>query len=273
MKQIVTFFLFTTLFFSFSCGQAEKKKSDTLVKIETEFGDVLIKLYDKTPLHRDNFLKLAKEGFYDGLLFHRVIKGFMVQGGDPESKDAEPNIRLGGGDPGYTIPAEFDSTLFHKRGALAAARQGDQQNPEKRSSGSQFYIVQGRTFSTDELDEMTNKMNIQRAQSVLRKHFIKHQEELNKLRSEGKEEEFQLRMAELRELADAEISKLPPLKISDKKKEIYTTIGGYPSLDDNYTVFGEVVEGLDVIDQIAAVETDQYDRPLTNLKMKVKVVD
>ena len=273
MKQILVFLLFIALFLSFSCGQAEKKSSDTLVKIETEFGDILIKLYDKTPQHRDNFLKLAKDGFYDDLLFHRVIKGFMVQGGDPESKDAEPGIRLGGGDPGYTIPAEFDSTLFHKKGALAAARQGDQQNPEKRSSGSQFYIVQGRVFTAEELDKMTDKMNMQRAQGVLRNHFMKHQEELNKMRTEGKQEEFQIRMAELREAADVEISQLPPLKISEERKQVYTTIGGYPSLDGNYTVFGEVVEGLEVIDQIAAVETDQFDRPMSDLKMKVKVVD
>ena len=273
MKQIVIILSFFLLFSNFSCGQAKQKTSEIHVEIETDFGNILIKLYDKTPLHRDNFLKLAKEGFYDGLLFHRVIKGFMVQGGDPESKGAGPGVRLGGGNLGYTIPAEFDSTLFHKKGALAAARHGDQQNPEKRSSGSQFYIVQGRIFSPGELDEMANQMNIQRAQSVLRNHFMKHQNELNKLRSEGKQEEFQVRMAELRKEADAAISQLPPLEIGEEKKQIYTTLGGYPSLDGNYTVFGEVVEGFDVIDQIAAVETDQYDRPATDLKMKVKVVD
>ncbi len=273
MKHTIVFLFVITLFFSFSCGQAEKKSSDIQVKIETELGDILIKLYEKTPQHRDNFLKLAKEGLYDDLLFHRVIKGFMIQGGDPDSKDAEPGKRLGGGDLGYTIPAEFDSTLFHKKGALAAARQGDQQNPEKRSSGSQFYIIQGRTFTTEQLNEMENKMNVQRAQSVLRNHFKKHQEEINKLRSEGKQDDFQIRMAEIREAVDAEVSQLPPLKISEEKKQAYSTIGGYPSLDGNYTVFGEVIEGLDVIDKIAAVETDDFDRPKVDLKMKVKVLN
>ena len=142
MKQLLFAFLIATFFIQTSCGNATKKTSkETKVKIETEYGDLIVKLYNQTPLHRDNFIKLANEGFYDDLLFHRVINGFMIQGGDPDSKNAEAGKRLGGGDPGYTIPAEIDSSLFHKKGVLAAARRGGPGNPEKRSSGSQFYIV------------------------------------------------------------------------------------------------------------------------------------
>ncbi|MGQ8335673.1 peptidylprolyl isomerase [Sunxiuqinia sp. A32] len=273
MKKSISLLLVAILFIGFSCGQTEKSTNGADVKIETEFGDILIKLYDETPKHRDNFIKLVKDGFYDDLLFHRVIQGFMIQGGDPDSKDAEFGQRLGSGDPEYTIPAEFNSTLFHKKGALAAAREPDQVNPEKRSSGSQFYLVQGRTFSNDEIDDMIYKMESQRAQAIMRKHFTSFQEELNQLRTDGKQEELSIRIAEIREDADAEVAQLDPITISKQQREAYSTIGGYPSLDGNYTVFGEIVEGLDVLDKIAAVETDNFDRPVADVKMKVKVLD
>ena len=274
MKQLLFAFLIATFFIQTSCGNATKKTSkETKVKIETEYGDLIVKLYNQTPLHRDNFIKLANEGFYDDLLFHRVINGFMIQGGDPDSKNAEAGKRLGGGDPGYTIPAEIDSSLFHKKGVLAAARRGGPGNPEKRSSGSQFYIVQGTVFTEGAIDTMEMKMNMQRQRSVMQKYFQGAQQELNQLKQAGDQDQLNIRVAEIREQANQEISKLPPLKISPERREIYTTSGGYPSLDNEYTVFGEIVEGLDVLDKIASVETDQYDRPNEDIKMKVKVID
>lgn len=194
---------------------------ECLVEIETEYGTMTIQLSNATPKHRDNFIKLAEEGFYDGTIFHRVIEGFMIQGGDPLSKNEQPGARIGTGGPGYTIPAEFVDTLYHIKGAIAAARQGDQVNPEKRSSGSQFYIVQGRTFSEDEL-----------AQVESRKGF----------------------------------------RYTQEQRKAYQTIGGTPFLDRDYTVFGKVIKGLEVIDKIAAVETNPGDRPIKDIKMKVRVI-
>jgi len=192
------------------------------VLIETSMGNILVKLYDETPLHRDNFIKLVREGFYDGLIFHRVINGFMIQGGDPESKNAEPGKSLGTGGPGYTVDAEIVyPKCFHKKGALAAARMGDQINPEKKSSGSQFYIVQGNVYSNEQIDMLEQRQNT---------------------------------------------------KFSNEIREAYTTVGGTPHLDDAYTVFGEVIEGLDVIDKIAAVKTGRQDRPVENVTMKMKIV-
>ncbi len=189
-----------------------------LVELETSFGNMTILLYDQTPKHRDNFLKLVEEGFYDGLLFHRVINGFMIQGGDPDSRGAAPNKRLGGGGPGYQIPAEFVDTLVHVKGALAAARTN---NPEKKSSGSQFYIVQGKPLAD-------NQLNLIEAQKDLR--------------------------------------------YTDAQKKAYTTLGGTPHLDREYTVFGVVIKGLDVIDKIAATKTGPGDRPAADVKMKIRAI-
>lgn len=275
MKQILlVVFLSGTLLFQVACGNSKHSNQDeTLVKIETDFGDMIVKLYDQTPQHRDNFIQLAREGFYDDLLFHRVIEGFMIQGGDPDSKDAKPGKRLGGGDPGYTIPAEIDSSLFHKKGVLAAARKGGSGNPEKRSSGSQFYIVHGTIFTQGALDTMEIKLNRQQEQAIMQKHFHAAQDELNSLKQTGDQDQFNIRIAEIREEANEEIGQLSPFKISPERRKIYTTIGGYPSLDNEYTIFGEVIEGLDVLDKIDSVETDQYDRPMEDVKMKVKVLD
>lgn len=194
---------------------------EPLVKISTTFGNITIKLYNKTPLHRDNFLKLVKEGYYDGLLFHRVIREFMIQGGDPDSKNAAPNVELGQGGPGYTIPAEIRPDLIHKKGALAAARMGDHMNPQKASSGSQFYIVQGKVYPLEELE------------GIEQRHGI---------------------------------------AFSQIQKESYSSIGGAPHLDGGYTVFGEVIEGLNVIDAIAALKTDGNNRPVKDVKMKIEVI-
>lgn len=200
----------------------EIKQEKTMVVISTDFGDMKAVLYDETPLHKENFVKLAKEGYFDGTLFHRVIDGFMIQGGDPDSKNAKPGQMLGQGGPDYTVPAEFNPRLIHKKGALAAARMADQVNPDKASSGSQFYIAQGKTYTKDELMNLGSRMG---------RSFNKTQ-------------------------IDA-----------------YTTVGGVPFLDYEYTVFGEVVEGLDVIDKIARVQKDNYDRPTKDIKMTIKVVE
>ncbi|HLG36462.1 MAG TPA: peptidylprolyl isomerase [Bacteroidia bacterium] len=235
MKNIVTYLLTASCLIGFTStgaysqenkpkSQENKKttidkptpaKAGHKVKISTGYGDMIVLLYDETPLHRDNFLKLTNEHFFDSLLFHRVIKGFMIQGGDPQSKNAGPGQGLGSGDVGYTIPAEFNAKLIHKKGALCAARR---ENPEKESSGCQFYIVHGKPAQDSELDM-----------------FDKNRQ----------------------------------TKYTPEQRNIYKTAGGTPMLDMNYTVFGEVVEGLDVIDKIAAVQTQPGDRPSQDVRMKI----
>lgn len=192
-----------------------------LIEITTDYGVMMAQLYDVTPQHRDNFLKLAEEGFYDGLLFHRVINGFMIQGGDPQSKDAPAGERLGSGGPGYTVPAEFVDTLVHVKGAIAAARMPDSVNPEKASSGSQFYIVHGSPADDKYLDRMES----------------------------GK-----------------------GFKYGPDQRAEYLEVGGYPPLDGDYTVFGKIISGFDVIDKIANVEKDNRDRPTSDVRMTVKVI-
>jgi len=216
MKKIALFILAGILAFSFTT-KSQTKSTQKVVKfvIHTDFGDMKGFLYNETPKHRDNFVKLVKEGFYNGILFHRVIPGFMIQGGDPKSKTATPGQQLGAGDVGYTIPAEFNAAFIHKKGALAAARQGDAVNPTKASSGCQFYIVEGQKQPAAQL----------------------------------------------------------AAKYTDAQKKIYETIGGTPFLDGSYTVYGEITEGLDIIDKIANVERDASDRPKKDLKMTVKLVD
>lgn len=194
---------------------------ECLVELETEFGSMLIQLYDDTPKHQENFTKLVEQGFYDSLLFHRVIDGFMIQGGDPESKNADAGKPLGSGGPGYKLDAEFVDTLVHLKGVLAAARQGDQVNPQKKSSGSQFYIVQGRPLTDDQL----NRIEAQKG-----------------------------------------------IRYPKKIREAYKSQGGTPFLDREYTVFGKVIKGMEVIDEIAKVQTDPRDRPTKDIIMKMRLI-
>lgn len=203
-------------------NKEETKEITTMVLISTNYGDMKAILYNETPLHRDNFIKLVKEGYYDGTLFHRVIDGFMIQGGDPDSKTAKPKQMLGQGGPGYTIPAEFKQELIHKKGALAAARMGDNVNPQKASSGSQFYIAQGKRYTSEELNMLQARM--------------------------GKQ-------------------------FNQTQKDAYVNEGGVPFLDYEYTVFGQVIEGLEVIDKIAKVQKDRYDRPIEDVKMTISIVE
>ena len=226
MTKKVLFLLFFIVISVFSFAQKADKQNEAngkeyYVKIETSYGDIVVKLYNDTPLHRDNFIKLVKEGTYDGLIFHRVINQFMIQGGDPNSRDAKPGQMLGDGELGYTIPAEFVPEHFHKKGALAAARQGDEVNPQKASSSCQFYIVQGTTWDANRLKMVEQRM--------------------------GK-------------------------SFTPEQAEVYATLGGTPFLDGDYTVFGEVVEGMEVIDKIAAVPCGPMDRPIEDIKMKMSII-
>ena len=220
------------------------------VKIQTMLGDIIVRLYDETPIHRDNFMKLAKEGYYDGTLFHRVIKNFMIQGGDPDSKGAPAGKMLGVGGPDYTLEAEIKDGLFHKRGALAAAKQGDKVNPERRSSGSQFYIVWGQVYNEGQLRQFSKQLRMQKVQADKQLRMQKVQAEFNALAAEHRAEIMQMRRDRNREglqvlqdklAAEAE-SKVGKSGLTDDQLKIYSTVGGTPHLDGQYTVFGEVEE-------------------------------
>ncbi|KPK86967.1 MAG: hypothetical protein AMS27_03815 [Bacteroides sp. SM23_62_1] len=224
MKHFKFFFIFILLlFFLFPKYQANCQTPAHTLLISTSLGDIKIALYEESPLHTENFLNLVKDGYFNGQLFHRVINDFMIQAGDPSSRDAKPGEIIGLGSPGYTIPAEFHPSLYHKKGAVGAARQGDDINPQRASSGSQFYIVQGTLFTDNQLD-------------------IMEQRNLH-------------------------------IRFTQEQRNVYKTIGGTPHLDYGYTVFGEVISGLDVVDRIAAVSTDSNNRPLKDIRIKIQVID
>jgi len=271
MKKFGLLLLFASLLINTSCGSAGNE-NEVKVKIETEYGTIKIKLYNETPLHRDNFVKLIKDGVYKDLLFHRVIGGFMIQGGDPQSKNAEPGKLFGTDDLGYTVPAEINPRFYHHRGALAAARQNDDINPERKSSASQFYIVQGRKFRMGELDSLQSKMNDARKMNLFQAKLKQVEPELNKLGAEGKQDELMTRYNALKEEVSAEVAKLTPICFSDEQRKAYTTIGGFPSLDNLYTVFGEVTEGMEVVDEISRQETDRNDRPMKDIKFTITIL-
>jgi peptidylprolyl isomerase len=253
-----------------NAGQAAEK--ETKVKIHTTMGDIVVKLYNETPKTRDNFIKLVKDKFYDSTLFHRVIQGFMIQGGDPNSKNAKPGVMLGNGDAGYTIPAEFVPGLFHKKGVIATARQGDNVNPTKASSGCQFYIVQGKVFRSGEMDTMEQRANFGIKQQIftkiisepknaqLKARFIKYQNQSNI-------DSLQALTKTIEPEIDSIYDKTPKFSFTPEERKAYTTVGGTPQLDNNYTVFGEVVEGIDIVDKIAAVKTDKADRPVEDVRV------
>lgn len=245
-------------------GKTEKM---TQVKLETSLGDIVVELYNETPQHRDNFIKLVKEGYYDGVLFHRVIKDFMIQTGDGNSKNAGPDRPLGDGDPGYTIEAEFIyPKYFHKRGALAAARTGDQVNPERRSSGSQFYIVTGKIYSSDELQMMAKRMGDMQKQEIFRRLVMENKARIDELQNTQDNAALQALQNELIQQTEAEAAKTP-FKMTDEQIDAYTSVGGTPHLDGQYTVFGEVIKGMDVVDKIQNTQTGRADRPTTDIKI------
>ncbi len=251
-------------------------KKDHLVTIETPVGTMHAILYDETPKHKANFIKLAQEGFFDSLLFHRVIKDFMIQGGDPDSKGSASNERLGNGGPGYTIPAEFVDKFFHRKGALSAARQPDQVNPEKESNGSQFYIVQGQKFTAEQIKPMRENSEL----TVLYQNFMRllskeGYEEVRAQYSQLQQERDSEGLKKLIREHKADVEKEFGVKVdrplTEEQIEVYATVGGSPHLDYDYTVFGQVIDGLGVIDKIAAVQTGQANRPTENIWMNVSV--
>lgn len=263
-----------------ACTGNQKKTTDmetgneTLVRLETTMGNITVKLYNETPKHRDNFIKLVKEGTYDSTLFHRVIKNFMIQAGDPQSKTATDTTTLGNGDVGYTLPAEFNPKFFHKKGTLAAARLGDDVNPKKESSGCQFYIVTGRKFSEAQMISMENQLNDARLENVFNELARKHMKEIYKMRKAGDNDGLLELQDSLETQALAIVAKEPALKFSREQIAAYTTVGGAPHLDGAYTVFGEVTDGMDVVDKIQAVKTNRADRPETDVRiLKATVIE
>lgn len=274
MKNIA---LSTTLLILFMLGCTLKsskaeKGDEKKVLLSTKYGNMVILLYDETPQHRDNFLKLVEDGFYNDLLFHRVIKGFMIQGGDPDSKDAAASKRLGSGGPGYQIPAEFVEGLYHKKGALSAARTGDNVNPERKSSGSQFYIVQGKVYDEEMLNQYEDRQRFQATRSIAMNMFQERMDDVQRLQKEGKMDSINLIKIDIQEKAEAQAA-LEQHEISQERRKIYSTVGGTPHLDGAYTVFGEVIEGLNVIDSISNVKTDEADRPLQDVIMEMKIIE
>lgn len=250
------------------------QKMEKQLLITTTLGNIKVKLYDETPAHRDNILKLAAEGFYDGTIFHRIIKDFMIQGGDPKSNNAASDAMLGAGDVGYTIPAEFVyPKYFHKRGALAAARTGDEMNPERASSGCQFYIVTGKKYTENQLRQMEDQMSQTRVQEVFNNLVKQNTDRVKALRlARNRDGLFTLQeelSAKAQEIVDAEGG----FKFTPEQIKAYTTIGGTPFLDQQYTVFGEVTEGMELLEKIEAVSTGRADRPKEDIIMKVTVVE
>lgn len=248
----------------------KQKMENPIVTFETNYGVIKVKLYNETPLHRDNFIKLAEEHYFDSLLFHRVIENFMIQAGDPNSKGAAPGIMLGTGGPGYTIPAEFNPNLIHKKGALAAARLGGPQNPKKESSGSQFYIVVGQKVPMEQLDAMAAQKSEQAKGEYIQTQLYKPENkdvlnELITLQKAGDRENFMIKWNAFEEKYADSLKTIPTYNYTENQKNIYQTLGGTPHLDMDYTVFGEVIDGLSVVDSIAAVKTDRANRPLEDV--------
>jgi cyclophilin family peptidyl-prolyl cis-trans isomerase len=268
MKSSLVATLFMLLFSGALSSCNNNSEKETLVMLRTNFGDIKIRLENSTPGHRDNFISLVKSGFYDSIRFHRVIDNFMIQAGDPSTKmeiNDETSAKYI-----YTIPAEINDSLYHRKGVIAAARQGDQVNPERASSGTQFYIVEGRVFNDDELDDIETRINATVQQAVFYKHL---KAERDRVMESGDTKTA----AEIQEFASMltydEIAEMEPYVIPESRREVYRTAGGTPHLDWQYTVFGEVIEGMDVVTSIASVETDSRDKPVEEvIILEAKIV-
>lgn len=245
----------------------ENQMNETQVLMHTSMGDIQLKLYNETPKHRDNFIQLVKDGTYNGLLFHRVIKDFMIQGGDVTSKDAPMNKSLGAGDLGYTVPAEFNyPKYFHKKGALCAARTGDEVNPERTSSASQFYIVTGKKYLEAELNQMEKQLENRLKQSIFARLQAENKPKIMEYYRSGNKEELAILRDTLIGKTELEAEKRKDeTKLPKELREIYKTEGGVPFLDNQYTVYGEVVKGIEVVEAIQNVKTNKQDRPTENV--------
>ena len=265
--------LFLTIATITSCSFSQNKPvpEGPMVLIKTKYGDMKVVLYNETSLHRDNFMKLTKEKVFDSLLFHRVIKGFMVQGGDPNSKHAPKDQMLGDGDLNYTVPAEIRAGIIHKKGVIAAARNGDEENPERRSSATQFYLAQGKVYKLDDVPSIEQNLNSRAAESLFLKLKAEKIDNLMLFQMDRNQAGYDKLLEKLKQKATREVEK-NPITLNKQQIETYTTLGGIPHLDGAYTVFGEVIDGLAVIDSIAAQPTGKNDRPLENIRMKIEVL-
>jgi peptidylprolyl isomerase len=260
MLNKITILIIITLAILIPCKSQEK---ETSVRIETEFGNIILKLYNETPKHRDNFLKLIKSGFYNDRIFHRVIKNFMIQGGDADLPEELAKTEQKDSF-NYTIPAEINRKLIHKKGALAAARTGDNVNPLQESSATQFYIVEGQKFSIDKLKQIEAHIN----NSLIHKAYLTFYNQEIKNTTLSKEEIVKKAQEEAIELVNKN-----PFSYTPQEIEIYSTIGGTPHLDMNYTVFGEVVSGMEVIEKIAEQQTNEKDRPINDIKFSIRTIE
>lgn len=267
MKPTLQTLLFVLVLFISGCAQ----KNDHVVTISTKYGDMVALLYDETPKHKANFLKLARESYYDSLLFHRVIEGFMIQGGDPNSRNATPGQPLGTGGPDYTIDAEFNEKFHHEKGALSAARLGDQQNPSKASSGSQFYIVHGRTFTEEELKFDQQKFNMAMQQFFQNPDNKPAYDTIINFYQTRNHEAYNAYLQVLKPRIERETGIKTDKDVSQETIDLYTSKGGAPHLDGQYTVFGKVIKGLEVIDKIATQSVNESDRPNEDIRMTVRV--
>jgi cyclophilin family peptidyl-prolyl cis-trans isomerase len=274
LKSII---LSLSLFLAIKQGFSQTFAKETIL-ISTTYGNMKVKLFNETPRHRDNFLKLVKEHYYDSLLFHRVIQDFMIQGGDPDSKYAEPSKLLGDGDLKYTVPAEFVPTLFHKKGMLCAARNGDEVNPEKASSAVQFYIVDGKVRTEEDLVSFEKRIN-KPLITKIKEEILNMPEnkvlkdKMDNFKKEQNNDSLMVYFKVVNKMVDEQYALTPHYTFPAEHKAVYKTIGGTPHLDTQYTIFGEVIEGLDVIDKIAAVGKNKDDRPLLEVRMWVKIIE
>lgn len=270
MNKLILAFLFFSLFLT-GCDEGPK---DYVVTIKTEHGEMVAILYDETPKHKENFIKLAKSHFFDGTLFHRVVKDFMIQGGDPDSKTVKPAEHLGNGGPGYTIPAEINPKFYHEKGALAAARMNDDVNPTRASSGSQFYIVQGRIVPPYEMEDLkidAHQLDIGLGKMFQDPKYHPLRDSLVALNKAGDMDAFLEKVYSLAPMVEKVTGMKIIREVTPEKMKAYTTVGGAPNLDGAYTVFGKVIKGFDVIDRIASQPGDEVDRPLSDIPMKVTV--
>ncbi len=266
-----------TLFLLSKIGVSQTYSPETVL-IATSYGNITVKLFNETPQHRDNFIKLVRENYYDSLLFHRVIEGFMIQGGDPDSKHADSKKFLGDGDLNYTIPMEYVPSLCHKKGMLCAARNSDDVNPQKASSACQFYIVQGKIRTDEDLVSFEKRINQGLLTKIKTDYLAKPEnkelnDKINAFKKTQNNDSLMVYFKKLNEAIQIIYENEPHFKFSEEHKQIYKTIGGTPHLDSQYTIFGEVIEGLEVIDKIASVGKNKDDRPLVDIRMWIKIID